>query len=82
MQIVRTTLRLDKSLKKEAEKIALEEDTTLQNVVNLALDSFVEQKKKKAAKKKLKIISFNLGVPLDNLTRDDIYGEPDFEKFK
>jgi len=76
MQLVRTTLRLDKRLKKEAQKIAFDEETTLQDIFNRAIDSFVEQRKKKAIKRKIKIPTIDLGYPLDNLTRDNFYEDP------
>jgi len=72
MQLIRTTLRLDKDLKKNAERMALEEDTTLQDIFNKALASYLQNQAKKKAKK-IVFKSFDLGVPLDNLTRDDIY---------
>ncbi len=76
MQLVRTTVRLEKQLKKEAERTALDENTTLQDVLNRALRYYIQ---KKAVNKAKKIVfkSIDLGVPLDNLTRDDIYGEPE-----
>lgn len=72
MQLTRTTLRLDKNLKKDVEKLALEEETSVQKIMNDALSDFL----KKAAKKKAGIRfipTHNLGVPLDNLTRNDYY---------
>ncbi|MBI3103438.1 hypothetical protein HYZ05_00700 [Candidatus Daviesbacteria bacterium] len=70
--LVRTTLRIEENLKKSAERKALDEDTTLQDIFNKALASYLQNQTKKKAKK-LIIKSFDLGVPLDNLTRDDIY---------
>ncbi len=80
MELVRTTIRIGKPLKKEAERLALENNTTLQQVVNNALLYYLVGKKK-VESKPIKIKSFNLGAGLDNLTRDDIYGEPDFSRF-
>ena len=77
MQLVRTTLRLNKELKKRAEEIALEENTTLQSIFNQALLEHLA-KRKNNKNKPIKIKSFNLGAGLDSLTRDDIYGKPDF----
>ncbi|CAN5210666.1 hypothetical protein BH09PAT2_BH09PAT2_10180 [soil metagenome] len=76
MQLVRTTVRLEKQLKKAVQKIVLEEDTTFQRILNHALKDYIEKKARKGIRK-LKFPSINLGVPLDNLSRDDIYGEPE-----
>lgn len=76
MQLVRTTLRLKENLKRQAEQKAFDERTTLQNLFNCALESYLEKEAKKKAKKKIKFITHNLGVPLDNLTRDDMYPDP------
>lgn len=75
MQLVRTTLRLQKDLKKRAEQSALDRDTTLQNIFNEALHFYLEKEAKINAKKI--IFKFHrLGSPLDNLTRDDFYPDP------
>lgn len=75
MQLARTTLRLKKSLKKKAEMYALEEDTTLQEIYNLALEEYLRKKAQKTARK-LIFKTHNLGEPLDNLTRSDYYESP------
>lgn len=75
MQLTRTTLRLKTSLKKQAEKLAYEEDKSLQDIFNLALESYLKNKAERKAKK-LVFHTHNLGVPLDKLTRDDIYETP------
>lgn len=72
MQLVRTTLRIKETLKRNAQKKALEEGTTLQVIFNRALESYLEQEGKKRAKKII-FKTHDLGIPLDNLTRDDIY---------
>jgi hypothetical protein len=74
MQLVRTTLRLKENLKKEAERFAREQEVTLQEVLNKALEYYLFQEGRKKAKK-IKIPTIDLGVPLDNLTRDDFYGD-------
>lgn len=73
--LTRTTLRIEENLKRIAEQKALEEDTTLQTIFNLALKEYLE---KDAIYKAKKIIfkTHHLGVPLDNLTRDDFYPDP------
>lgn len=75
MQLIRTTLRLKENLKKQAEKKAFEENESLQTIFNRALEQYFEKEAKKQAKKII-FITHNLGEPLDNLTRDDFYPEP------
>lgn len=75
MQLVRTTLRIRENLKKSAEKRALEEDLTLQELFNRALEAYLEGKAKREAKK-IVFKTHHLGEPLDNLTRDDFYPDP------
>lgn len=75
MKLVRTSLRLKSNLKKEAERIALDKNTTLQEIFNRALEEYLN----KAAQNKVRKIVFkthNLGKPLDNLTRADYYSKP------
>ncbi len=77
MQLVRTTLRLDRDLKKTAEMLALKNDQSFQDVVETALREHLNT----AAKNEARILflpSHDLGTPLDNLTRDDFYDEPNF----
>lgn len=76
--LVRTTLRLKENLKKSAEKKALEENTSLQNIFNKALESYLDNEAKKRAKKII-FKTHDLGEPLDNLTRDDFYPDPKVE---
>jgi hypothetical protein len=57
------------------EKKAHEENTTFQELVTRALHAQLEQDAKKKAGK-IEFITFDLGVPLDNLTRDDFYPDP------
>ena len=73
--LVRTTLRLKENLKKTAEKKALEENTTLQEIFNRALENYLNQDAKRQAKKII-FKTHHLGVNLDNLTRDDFYPDP------
>lgn len=75
MSLVRTTLRLQQNLKKMAEKKAFEENTSLQEIFNKALASYLEDKAQKEAKKIIFKIH-NLGVALDNLKRGDFYPKP------
>ena len=73
--LVRTTLRLKENLKKDAEKRALEENTSLQNIFNNALESYLEKQAKIKAKKII-FKTHDFGVPLDNLKRSDYYPDP------
>lgn len=72
MNLTRTSLRLDTELKKEAEKLAIEENITLQDMFNEALSLYIEQKTSKKAQK-ITFITHDIGNSLDNLTRDDMY---------
>lgn len=75
MKLIRTTVRLHEPLKKAAEKRALEEDTTLQDLFQRALREYLAQVARKKAQEFM-LPTHDLGVPLDNLTRDDIYSLP------
>ncbi len=78
--LVRTTLRIKEQLKKNAEKKALQDDITLQEVFNRALEQYLENESKKEAKK-IVFKTHDLGVPLDNLTRKDFYPEPKLDDY-
>lgn len=75
MQLVRTTLRIRENLKRSAEKMALEENLTLQELFNRALEAYLDEEAKKEAKK-IVFKTHDFGVPLDNLRRKDYYPEP------
>ena len=45
-KLVRTTLRLKENVKKDAERLAIEEDISFQEVFNRALESYVGKKSK------------------------------------
>ncbi len=51
MQLVRTTVRLNEQLKRVAERKALDENTSLQEVLNRALERYLEEEGRKEAKK-------------------------------
>ena len=76
--MVKTTLRLQDSLKRAAQQQAIEEDTTLQDIINQALEQYLRKAAKQSAKK-IVFKTHDLGVPLDNLTRDDYY--PDIDEY-
>lgn len=73
--LIRTTLRLKEYLKKTAEKKALRDDVTLQEIFNNALEEYLEKDAKQEAKKII-FKTHHLGEPLDHLTRDDFYPDP------
>lgn len=75
MQLIRTTLRLRENLKKRAEKQAVDEDVSLQAIFNAALELYLDQQAKRQAKKII-FKTHDLGVPLDNLRREDFYPSP------
>lgn len=77
MQLIRTTLRLKRDLKKAAQKHAADKDVTLQEVFNIALEEYLRKGAEKRAKKII-FLSQNLGTKLDNLRREDYYGTPRF----
>ena len=73
--LVRTTLRLKDTIKKTAERKAMQENMTLQEIFNRALEEYLERDAKKQATK-IVFKTHDLGEPLDNLTRDDFYPNP------
>ena len=73
--LIRTTLRLKEDLKKTAERKALQDDVTLQEIFNRALEEYLEKNAQREAKKII-FKTHRLGKPLDNLTRDDFYPDP------
>jgi hypothetical protein len=70
-QKVRTTLYLDKQLKKMADMQAVREDTTLQEIFNRALYREL-QKSMPSRTRKVAFLSFKLDIPHD-LNRADYY---------
>jgi hypothetical protein len=75
MQLVRTTLRIKKDLKKEVEMFALKKDQTFQEVLNQALAQYLTREAKTDAKR-IVFHTHDFGTPIENLTRDDIYDLP------
>jgi len=74
MQLLRTTVRLSPPLKKAAEKKAFEMNTTFQALLEKALESYLQQDSRRSAQK-LIFRDRNLGVPLDELNREDLYAD-------
>jgi hypothetical protein len=74
MNLTRTTVRLEPTLKKAAELKALELDMTFQDLFTQALKTYLDKTNKKKAQK-LIFMSQPMGAPLDNLTREDLYAD-------
>lgn len=75
MQNIRTTLRIKENLKEALEKYAFEEKLTLQEAFNKAIEYYLKKEAKRRVKK-LIFKTHRLGIPLDNLSRDDFYADP------
>lgn len=74
MKRTRTTVRLNPNLKKAATKKAVELDISFQKLLSLALKQYLQAKNQDKAKK-IVFKSKDLGAPLDELTREDIYAD-------
>jgi len=74
-QVVVLEGRLKSDLKRAAIRHAVDNDTTLQQVFNLALERYLSERAEKNSKK-LVFLTHDLKAPLDNLTRDDYYDSP------
>lgn len=74
-KLVRTTLRIKENLKKSAELKALQDDISLQDVFNRALEHYLDKEAKIEAKR-IVFKTHDLGKPLDNLKRADYYSKP------
>ncbi len=75
MQLIRTTIRLNERLKKSAERKAFEENKSLQEIFNRALERYLEEEGAREAKT-IVFKTHNLGEPLDQLTRKSYYQSP------
>lgn len=73
MKLERTSLRLKENLIREAKLEALEQDTSLQEIVNNALWHYLKRPKTTRPTRVLVAIHPKDMGPLDNLTRDDMY---------
>lgn len=81
MALIRTTIRMEERTKKDAELLAIEENTTFQEIVNTAVKEHIRSKKVSKGPVKIKFADLDLGG-IDNLSRSDYYDEPDFEKYR
>lgn len=75
MQLLRTTLRIRTELKKAAEKKALEDNVSLQDLFNKALQEYLQNSGRKKASEII-FKTHDLGQPLDGLRREDYYPDP------
>lgn len=80
MELIRTTLRIEKNLKKEVEKMAIERGLTFQYIFNEALRKAITQQNEKRlkTKQKLKFIVKDMGDMPNTLTRSFYYDDPKF----
>lgn len=74
MNLIRTSLRIEAPLKKGAEELALRNNITLQKVMNDSLRAYLSGQAQKKAKK-IVFQSRDLGINVDNLTREDYYAD-------
>ncbi len=74
--LIRTTLRIEEKLKRNAEQKAIQDNLTLQEIFNKALEDYLNEEAKKKAKRII-FKTHHLGEALDNLTRDDFYPDPE-----
>jgi hypothetical protein len=70
--LIRTSLRIKENLKKRAEQKALQENVTLQEILNNALEHYLEHDAGVQAKKII-FKTHDLGAPIDDLKREDFY---------
>ena len=70
--LVRTTMRIKEDLKRTAQRKALQDDMTLQEIFNQALEHYLEKEAELEAKK-IVFKTHDLGKPIDNLKRADYY---------
>jgi hypothetical protein len=74
MQLIRTTIRLKAPLKQAAEKKALELNVSFQTLLHQALESYLKHESRRKAQR-IVFHAQDLGVPLDKLSREDIYAD-------
>lgn len=75
MQLQRTTVRIQKPLYKEAKKLAVEQDKSLQDILNEALHRYLNNPEMQERKEKLLVFrDKEMGYKLNRpLTRKDLY---------
>jgi hypothetical protein len=79
MELVRTTIRIPKDLKKEIQKKAIKDNKSFQDIVNEAVWEYVNRPYQRKPIK-IKFANLHLGG-INKLTREDIYGTPNFDDF-
>jgi hypothetical protein len=75
MQLSRTTIRLQTDLKKAAQHYAIQHERSFQDVINEALERFLQFTEVERDVPPIVFKSKSLGAPTDNLTREDIYAD-------
>lgn len=70
--MIRTTIRLDEDIFKEARKKAIEERKPFADIVNSALREYLKAEQKKLVRKKVEFGAYHIGAK-GTLRRVDIY---------
>lgn len=70
--MIRTTVRLEDEIFKEARKKAIDERVAFANIVNQALKNYLQQPKQ-AKKQEFKFKVYNMGTIKGNLSRQELY---------
>ena len=73
---IKTTLRIDKDIKKASEAMAVKEGVSFQEIVNLALREYTITTEKKTTLSKI-LKSKNMGMKVKELTRELYYTKDD-----
>lgn len=76
MEKIKTTLRIDKDIKKASEAMAVREGVSFQEIVNLALREYTITTEKKPPLSKI-LKSKNMGMKVKELTRALYYTKDD-----
>lgn len=71
---MRTTLRLNERLLKEAKKYAVETDRSLTAVIEDALRELLARRRRNGGRKRAKLTTFGRGGPLPGVDLDDSAG--------
>lgn len=75
MELEKTTLRINRNLKKQAHKLATKQNTTLQHIFNQALLYYMNTlHDEKRQEEPFRIKTFNIGVK-DLPRRSELYGD-------
>lgn len=72
--IIRTTVRFEENLFKDARKIAIDKGMDFASLINEALKNFIA-KYPKPKKQKFELKVYNIGKIKGSLSRKDLYGD-------